>query len=152
PARGCHYLKWGPDGQSIAAVANDGSRTLWLIETKTGDSKPLLPDIPIWSVTFSPDAGTIARGATWPDSRDRLLAARSGKVRFVLAGHNTRVSSLAFSPDGTRLVSASMDQTARLWEVETGKLLAVLRGHSHKLYEVQFSPDGAHVLTASQDK
>jgi WD40 repeat protein/serine/threonine protein kinase len=152
PARGCHYLKWGPDGQSVAAVANEGRRTLWLIETKTGNRKPVLPDVPIWSVTFSPDAGTIACGATWPDSRVRLLEARSGKLLFVLAGHNTRVSSLAFSPDGSRLVSASMDQTARLWEVATGKLLAVLRGHSHKLYEVQFSPDGAHVLTASQDK
>ena len=39
------------------------------------------------------------------------------------------MSSAAFSPDGTRIVTASDDKTARIWDAATGKELTVLRGH-----------------------
>jgi WD40 repeat protein len=41
------------------------------------------------------------------------------------------VPSIAFSPDGHTLATASEDETARLWEVATGKEIAVLRGHEN---------------------
>jgi WD40 repeat protein len=157
PGRGCYYTKFNPDGQRVAFVALEGQPprmrgTFWLLDTRTGVKKQILPDLPPWSVTFSPDGGALACGADWPDNRVRLTDADSGKVLHVLAGHKNRVTRVAFSPDGARLVSASMDQTARLWDAKSGKLLAVLAGHSHQLHDVQFSPDGSRIFTCSQDK
>jgi WD40 repeat protein len=58
----------------------------------------------------------------------------------------------AFSPDGARVLTASWDQTARLWEAASGKLLVPLEGHRGWVESAVFSPDGAGVLTASRDK
>ena len=59
--------------------------------------------------------------------------------------------SAAFSPDGARVVTASLDYTARLWDVATGASLAVLQGHTQTLTSAAFSPDGAWVVTACSD-
>jgi predicted oxidoreductase (fatty acid repression mutant protein) len=59
--------------------------------------------------------------------------------------------SAAFSPDGARVVTASLDYTARLWDVATGASLAVLQGHTRGVSSAAFSPDGARVVTACSD-
>jgi TPR repeat protein len=62
------------------------------------------------------------------------------------------VYSAGFSPDGTRVVTASDDYTARLWDAKTGASLAVLKGHTDYVNSAGFSPDGTRVVTASDDK
>ena len=49
-------------------------------------------------------------------------------------------------------MTASDDNTARVWETVTGKEIAALRGHEQRLTSAAFSPDGARVVTASYDK
>jgi WD40 repeat protein len=71
--------------------------------------------------------------------------------RVVLAGHAGPVLAVAFSPDGTRVLTGCGDGTARLWEVATGKPVATLAGHVNLVSAVAFSPDGIRVLTASAD-
>jgi WD40 repeat protein len=61
------------------------------------------------------------------------------------------VYHVTFSPDGSRLATASADKTARLWEVASGKELARLP-HEASVYHVAFSPDGSRLATASADK
>jgi hypothetical protein len=63
------------------------------------------------------------------------------------------VLSAAFSPDGKRIVTASLDKTARVWDAATGKAIGKpLKGHSGYVYSAAFSPDGKRIVTASDDK
>src|SRR5262245_62389935 len=62
------------------------------------------------------------------------------------------VHSAAFSPDGSRIVTASEDKTARIWDAASAKEIAVLRGHGHYVISAAFSPDGSRIVTASADK
>jgi len=71
--------------------------------------------------------------------------------RTVLRGHTDTVTAVAFSQDGTRVLTGSEDHTARLWDAGTGKALATLAGHTGYIRAIAFSPDGTHVLTGSED-
>src|SRR5262249_42235336 len=58
----------------------------------------------------------------------------------------------AFSPDGSRIVTASSDNTARIWDAASAREIAVLRGHDSYVNSAAFSPDGSRIVTASSDK
>jgi len=104
----------------------------------------------------------VAAGALLADDLDMRLvpelwgpAARAIfqiNTNAVLKGHTGAVRSATFSPDGKRVVTASYDQTARLWDAETGKEMVVLQGHTDAVTRAEFSPDGKRVVTASQDR
>ena len=81
----------------------------------------------------------------------RLWDAATGKEIAVLMGHENVVSSAAFSPDGSRVVTASWDKTARIWDAATGREIVALRGHDNYVLSAAFSPDGSRVVTASYD-
>jgi WD40 repeat protein len=68
-----------------------------------------------------------------------------------LAGHTASVWAVAFSPDGTRVLTGSEDKTARVWDPATGEVMATLVGHTASVRAVTFSPDGTRVLTGSWD-
>ncbi|MEO7924794.1 MAG: caspase family protein [Chitinophagaceae bacterium] len=61
------------------------------------------------------------------------------------------MNSAAFSPDGKKIVTASSDNTAKIWDAGSGALLADLIGHSGKVISADFSPDGKKIVTASWD-
>jgi DNA-binding beta-propeller fold protein YncE len=62
------------------------------------------------------------------------------------------VRGVAFSPDGKRIVTASADQTAKVWDAATGRELLALKGHTSWVRGVAFSPDGKRIVTASADQ
>lgn len=75
----------------------------------------------------------------------------AGLPLTVLTGHSDLVTSVTFSPDGTRLATASHDRTARIWDTATVTTLAILSGHARAVTSVAFSPDGTRLATASHD-
>ena len=87
------------------------------------------------------------RRRTRPRASGMRARARSSRV---LSGHGGVVTSAAYSPDGTRIVTASYDKTARIWDARTGAQLVVLSGHGDRVDSAAYSPDGTRIVTASR--
>ncbi len=66
-------------------------------------------------------------------------------------GHTNAIVASSFSPDNKRILTASYDNTAKLWDANTGVLLANFR-HNDMLFGATFSPEGDKIITFSNDK
>ena len=72
-------------------------------------------------------------------------------VQVASLQHGDQVVDAHYSPDGKRVVTASLDKTAKLWESDKGKLIATLNGHTDAVHSARFSPDGRRIVTSSSD-
>ena len=68
-----------------------------------------------------------------------------------LFGHTNTVCSAVYSPDGSEIVSASSDNTVRIWDSRTGECKHILSGHTSRVKSANYSPDGSEIVSASWD-
>lgn len=101
------------------------------------------------SVDWSPDGTKLVASE---DNGTILITDVSGKILQTLSRHTKSVTRALWSPDGTRIASASLDQTAIIWDAQTGEVVRTLSGHTAGVYAVAWSPDGTRLATASFDK
>ncbi|MEN3040676.1 MAG: LysM peptidoglycan-binding domain-containing protein [Bacteroidia bacterium] len=73
------------------------------------------------------------------------------KAPYQLTGHKNRVIYATFSPDGSKLATASWDKTIRIWDIQSKSSREVLRGHTHIVEKVFFSQDLRYLVSFSED-
>lgn len=138
-------LAWSSDSTFIAGVSQfDGKLQIW-----NADTGQLLIDE--W-------AGYL-EGLDWIDTRI-ISAVASGVVLFDsntgeyikdIGLQNVYIDSVAWSPDGNRVVSGGMDGVVRIWDANASQEILVLSGHTLPVPSVDWSPDGSSVVSASLD-
>lgn len=141
------------DGRRLVVGGWNGMARIWSMDAP--DDAILLPhdaECFVNAVAFSPDGRLVVTGCSDPvGGYLRLWDAATGELLRKFEGHTDTVLSVAFSGDGSRLLSSSYDETARLWNVATGETLQTYRGHDWWVWSAAFSPNEERVVTASQD-
>ncbi len=68
-----------------------------------------------------------------------------------MTGHTDDIHAIAFTPDGTKFVTASDDRTIRIWDLASRETIRVLTGHQAQIPAMDVSPDGKLIASASRD-
>jgi WD40 repeat protein/tRNA A-37 threonylcarbamoyl transferase component Bud32 len=151
-------LSFSPDGRLLASSDNPGAVKIW--DATSGRLARDLGTMPggTTSLAFSPDGRhlVVSVGTMdmfWPEKQGQCVVFDTATWRLDrrILGHAAVVSSLAFSPDGAALATASYDATIKLWDTATWSERATLHGHTQNLSGVAFSPDGARIASTSDD-
>ncbi|WP_051367105.1 nSTAND1 domain-containing NTPase [Hamadaea tsunoensis] len=148
-------VAFSPDGHRLVSAGVDPVDprdvvSLWNVDTRTLIARSPLLDAAPQSVAFSPDGHTV--GIASEQMADVMLWDTADGSLSRLRGHTHSVRQLAFSPDGSRLVSGGFDEFAIVWDVRRKALVTKLFGHSSELYTVAYSPDGRTIATGSKDR
>jgi WD40 repeat protein len=149
---------FSPDGARVVTASLDGTARVFRTD-KPGAALVLRGHTgAVRSAVFSPDGTRVATASDDRTARIFVLPARWDErtehdldARFVLRGHSSVVWQAAFSPDGARVVTASSDQTARVWPSDGVGDPLVLRGHEGVVWSASFYHDGTRVVTSSGD-
>ncbi len=129
----------------------DNERLLGMASMEQGREQLLdgLVTHPMRALACLVEARTL--GIETPTLRMLFAQAARSTPQVTLIGHAAAVNRAAFSPDGTRVVTASDDRTARVWDARTGAPVTPPLPHQGAVTAVAFSPDGTRVVTASSD-
>ncbi len=155
-------IAFTPDGKQIVSASIDKTVRVWDVET--GKTVRMIRGEAasgdwgrIDAIALSPDGRWLAAGGKLHGT-DRAIANAirlydfaSGKLDTLLKGHEDVVSALAFSSDGTRLISGSADKTAIIWDLANRQQVLRLSGHLGVVAAVSFSADGVRAVTGSGD-
>ena len=148
--------EFSPDGRRLATSSLDRTVRVWDMET----GQPILTirvDFEVQYAAWSPDGRTLAIAGGSPyrlasPGWIQLHAADTGEMITSLGTDLSAVSGLAFTRDGSRLASCSLDGSAAVWDVATGSRLVSLHAHTGGALWVAFDPTGTTLATCGRDK
>ncbi|MBN8454117.1 NACHT domain-containing protein [Accumulibacter sp.] len=96
--------------------------------------------------------GATAPGTEHPDLPRPLAGRQTPPSPYLRHGHIGAVFSVAFSPDGRRLLSGGVDGALHVWDAESGQWIGALAGHQGAIWSVAFSPDGRSFVSGGEDR
>lgn len=76
----------------------------------------------------------------------------TGEEAFTLGSHENPISTLAVTPDGKQVISASFDNTIKVWDLESQEEILTFYGHDDSINDIKITPDGNQIVSASKDK
>ena len=153
-----------PDGRRAAVGTSDGTVQLWDLEAGRVTSRLLGHTTWVGAVAISTSGRFVLSGAgevglgeglgkpapVRKDCTVRLWDVTTGRELARFEGHQGMIKSVAFSPDGGKVLSASTDRTTRLWNIGTGKEeRRFIERRPLGVLKAVFSPDGKRILTSS---
>jgi WD40 repeat protein/transcriptional regulator with XRE-family HTH domain len=148
---GTARLSWdklNTDGTRLALANEAGETTLW--NTSTG--KQLMKfsqSNAVFAVAFSRDSTRIA---TADRNEVKVWDVASGEEVMTFSKPNQLISSIDFSPDGTRLAASNHYSLIWVWDLQSGEELYTLYGHTNTVNSVHFNADGTRIASASNDR
>jgi WD40 repeat protein len=121
-------LAFSHDGRLLAVATNDWIAIFDLQSQGSPGYSVQSPLGDVWSLAFSPDGTRLAAAVgDHASGMAQVWDVATGQPLAVLQGHRHRVTGIAYSPDGRRLVTSSHDGSLRLWDAETGAELSTLQ-------------------------
>ncbi|WP_024508632.1 c-type cytochrome [Bradyrhizobium sp. ARR65] len=135
------------DGQSALSGSFDTAAIRWSLRTESAEQVLRFHSDAVNAVALLKDGRMATAGA---DARIAIWTAGRQQPDQIFEGHRAPIVSLAVSPDGAKLASASWDHTVRLWSLD-GSAQQVLEGHSQNVNGVAFAPDGRSLVSVGYD-
>jgi WD40 repeat protein len=151
-------LAFAPDNKTLVTGSYDASVKLW--DVAAGKELTTLSghNHYVTSVAFSPNGKLLASGGQELVDDGRQSGYGVAKLwdaiihqEKVTLGHEQMVSAAAFSPSGRTLVTASWDQTVRVWDVATGEERPSLGRHKAAVLCLAFASDGSTLAAGGRD-
>ena len=165
------FATFSPDGkQFLTKTSNENVAYIWDVDTAEQLMTIKLTD-GIHSVAFSPDGKQVLIGHGldyFPHyyitgKYATLYDANTGALLRTFAGHTLGLTEVAFSLDGTKVLTGSWDGDVKLWDTTTAVELHTfsnphriddstgIEGRSIGVLSVKFSPNGTRIVTGSDD-
>jgi WD40 repeat protein len=140
-------LSFHSDNKTLASTIETGEAILW--DTTTAQRIDTFEQ-PAKTVTFHPQKNIVAIGLQ--DQTILLWDIEKQQELATLSGHTGAITRLAFSPDGTLLVSGGLDSVLVLWQMNpVPRLARVFAGHTDDVWDVAYNPDGKTIATTGYD-
>jgi cytochrome c len=136
------------DGSSVLSGSFDTAAIRWSLKTESADQVLRFHSDAVNAVAFLKDGRMATAGA---DAKVAIWTAGRQQPDRVFEGHGAPIVSLAVSPDGARLASASWDHSVRVWSLADGAQ-QVLEGHAQNVNGVSFTPDGRSLVSVGYDR
>ena len=157
-------VDFDPTGARVVSGSWDGTTRIWRLDGDAKGSVVFDGQSPVWCVAFSPDGAWVLTGHESGAIQIQKSDRGGTSVASSLPTQPTKIVAAAFSPDGSKVVTAAQDRTARVWTIrsrdaknESGAASLEAVGspmvltHDGQVTSLAFREDGARIVTVSAD-